>query len=337
MVPVTDTEAHDPAAPLGLPSGVGPSGRAGAPPTQRVRITFSKGRPIRFIGHLDLARLWERAMRRERLPLAYTLGYTPHPRLVFAAPLALGSTGARELMDAYFTRSLDHLDLRRALDRQLPAGCEVIDLQEVPLTAASLQSSVRWASYRVEAIAAAPDAGRTEDLEPPALAFGSRWTRRVPDESSIPVPPVEQGKNEGTESGASPWRRPEEVPAHLPGLDSQAPVPTAEELDARIAGLLGAEAIPVVRSRGGTSVERDLRARVIDLWRAAADAGGEARPAGAPAPPLGPPPSVCIGMLLRLDPTGAGRPDEVTAALGLQARWIHRTRIGLEGERPSRG
>ncbi len=56
---------------------------------QRVRLVFEKGAPLRFIGHLDLVRMWERAFRRAELPLAYTLGFTPHPRLTFAAPLAL--------------------------------------------------------------------------------------------------------------------------------------------------------------------------------------------------------------------------------------------------------
>ncbi|HEX2036868.1 MAG TPA: TIGR03936 family radical SAM-associated protein, partial [Chloroflexota bacterium] len=90
----------------GVPSGFGPSGRSGRPPVLRMRLVFAKRPSVRFIGHLDLVRLWERACRRAQLPLAYTLGFTPHPRLTFASPLALGATGDRELLDIYFTEAI---------------------------------------------------------------------------------------------------------------------------------------------------------------------------------------------------------------------------------------
>ena len=66
---------------------------------QRLRIRFSRGEELKFISHLDIIRLWERALRRARIGLAYSEGFSPHPRISLAAPLSLGITSDAELMD----------------------------------------------------------------------------------------------------------------------------------------------------------------------------------------------------------------------------------------------
>jgi hypothetical protein len=328
--------------PLGLPSGIGPSGRAGALPVQRVRVTFAKDAPIRFISHLDVVRLWERALRRARLPLAYTLGYTPHPRLVFAAPLALGATGAREIMDLYLTRRVDLDHLAAAIRSQLPPACRLIHLHEVPLDAPSAMALVRWAEYRIEAVPATPE---PETMEASDQAPGSRWARGETGETAEPS----DAELAALAAAGQPWRPPAE---RLPPLPPPSPLPPAEELQARIDALLAAGAIPHTRQREGKTLTNDLRPLIIDLWLAPPATGApEAahdRPAHPPPPtaagpaapgewPLLSPPSVTLGLLLRLDPSHAGaRPEEVVAALGLRARHVHRLRIGLEGEAPGR-
>ncbi|MCL4464985.1 MAG: TIGR03936 family radical SAM-associated protein, partial [Chloroflexi bacterium] len=70
---------------------------------QRLRVSFSRGEAAKYVSHLDLARLWERALRRARLPVAYSAGFTPHARLAFAAPLAVGITASAELVDVYLS------------------------------------------------------------------------------------------------------------------------------------------------------------------------------------------------------------------------------------------
>ena len=57
---------------------------------QRLRVTYRKADALRYVGHLDLMRTWERSLRRARLPLAYTQGFSPHARLALGAPLAVG-------------------------------------------------------------------------------------------------------------------------------------------------------------------------------------------------------------------------------------------------------
>ena len=66
---------------------------------QRLRLTFSRGEELKYISHLDLMRLWPRAIGRADMPLVYYQVFSPHPRLSLAAPLAVGVTSSGELMD----------------------------------------------------------------------------------------------------------------------------------------------------------------------------------------------------------------------------------------------
>ena len=72
----------------------------------RCRIRFAKTEAMRYIGHLDLHRAWERLARRARLPLAYTAGYHPHPRIQIGSALPLGVTGDNELVDLWLDREM---------------------------------------------------------------------------------------------------------------------------------------------------------------------------------------------------------------------------------------
>jgi len=62
----------------------------------RIRFRYACGKELRYLSHLDLLRLFQRAMRRARLPLAYTLGFNPRPKLSLAAPLPVGVTASKE-------------------------------------------------------------------------------------------------------------------------------------------------------------------------------------------------------------------------------------------------
>lgn len=126
------------------------------PAIHRLRLKFSRGEELKYISHLDLIRLWERALRRARLPLAYSEGFSPHPRLSIAAPLALGVTSEAELMDVFLERKVMPYLVLKALPPQLPPGIGLREVQTMAPAAPSLQSQVRFAEYRVE-IATARD------------------------------------------------------------------------------------------------------------------------------------------------------------------------------------
>ena len=116
---------------------------------QRLRITYRKDGPARYIAHLDVMRTWERAIRRANLPLAYTQGFSPHPRIAFAAPLPVGTLGRREQMDVWLEDGVEPAEARRRLDESLPAGLGIEEVEEVGERLPSLQSSVRSARYEV--------------------------------------------------------------------------------------------------------------------------------------------------------------------------------------------
>jgi len=71
---------------------------------QRIRVRFSRGEELKFISHLDIMRLWQRSLHRADIPLAYTEGFSPHPRISLAAPLAVGVTSQSELMDVFCSK-----------------------------------------------------------------------------------------------------------------------------------------------------------------------------------------------------------------------------------------
>ncbi|MFC2007596.1 TIGR03936 family radical SAM-associated protein [Chloroflexota bacterium] len=117
---------------------------------QRLRIRFRRGTEIKFISHLDLIRLWFRALIRAGISPAYSEGFNPHPRISLAAPLSLGVTGEGELMDIVLAEWMSPHSFTTALNRQLPSGIEIVQVFPIPLTLPSLQSRMRYAEYRVE-------------------------------------------------------------------------------------------------------------------------------------------------------------------------------------------
>ena len=117
----------------------------------RLRIRFHRGEQVKFISHLDLMRLWQRALRRAGIPLAYTEGFTPHPRISLAAPLAVGVTSEAELMDIVTDRWVSPHWLTAALNQQIPSGIEILQVHPVPITLPSLQAQTAYAEYRVGA------------------------------------------------------------------------------------------------------------------------------------------------------------------------------------------
>lgn len=116
---------------------------------QRLRARFTRGEAVKYISHLDLMRLWERALRRADIPLAYSQGFSPHPRICLAAPLPLGVTSESELIDVYLTRPSSTFFFLKAVSRQLPQGIELKEAQGLAVELPSLQSLVRHAEYRV--------------------------------------------------------------------------------------------------------------------------------------------------------------------------------------------
>jgi radical SAM-linked protein len=116
---------------------------------QRLRITFAKGEPIKYISHLDLMRAWERALRRAQAPLAYSQGFNPRPKISIASALPVGFTGRGEVMDVVLSRRTSPYNLIKRLKPHLPPGLEILSIEEVYLGLPSLQSQMCYAEYQV--------------------------------------------------------------------------------------------------------------------------------------------------------------------------------------------
>ena len=116
---------------------------------QRLRIRFRRGQAVKFISHLDIMRLWQRALIRAGIPLAYSEGFNPRPRFSLAAPLAVGVTSEAELMDITLARPASPHFFTAAVSQQLPPGIEILQVHQVAPTLPSLQSRVRYAEYEV--------------------------------------------------------------------------------------------------------------------------------------------------------------------------------------------
>jgi len=117
---------------------------------QRLRVKFSRGEEIKYITHLDLLRCWERVLRRAQVPLAYSQGFAPHPKISLASPLSLGITSEAELMDVFLTRRMSPSYFIKETSQELPRGIEVMEIKEIYLGAPSLQAKLRATEYRVD-------------------------------------------------------------------------------------------------------------------------------------------------------------------------------------------
>src|SRR5688572_19836882 len=130
----------------------------------RVRITFSKQGALRYTGHLDLHKLWERAARRASLPLSYSQGFHPQAKLSIAAALPLGFSSRCEIMDFRLSEDLALEEISSRLRGTLPPDIQILNIENVDERAPALQTQIVSATY---------EAHLTETIDGPDL------TRRV--------------------------------------------------------------------------------------------------------------------------------------------------------------
>ena len=124
----------------------------------RARLTFAAGGPLKYVSVLDMGRLWERLLRRANVPLAYTQGFNPHPRMQFATALPVGYSSECEMIDLLLSEEVAPELLVAAIAPQCPPGLRVLAAEIVPIRAPALQALMREADYAVELWSAADGA-----------------------------------------------------------------------------------------------------------------------------------------------------------------------------------
>ena len=115
----------------------------------RYRITFGKGPELRFTGHLDLHRAWERTFRRSGIELAYSQGFRPRARINIGAALPLGCTSGGDLLDVESTEAVAAADFIAALRSAAPPGLTLEATEEVDLGGPKLQKLIQSSKYQV--------------------------------------------------------------------------------------------------------------------------------------------------------------------------------------------
>jgi radical SAM-linked protein len=161
------------------------------PEMVRIRITFCKLDALRFVGHLDLAKTWERVLRRARVPLVYSKGFNPQPRMQLASALPLGVSSECELLDIWLLKDVALEPLPDILNAVSPPGLRTVRVEPVSLKLAALQTLTESADYlisvdgvddtelgrRIDVFQAADQVlrmrkGKAYDLRPLVLSLG---------------------------------------------------------------------------------------------------------------------------------------------------------------------
>ena len=115
----------------------------------KVRIKFSKYSSMIFIGHLDMMRYFQKAMRRAEIDISYSQGFNPHQVMSFAAPLGVGIYSNGEYVDIQVESATTSKDMMDALNGVMAEGVEVLSVKKLPDDAKNAMASVAAASYTV--------------------------------------------------------------------------------------------------------------------------------------------------------------------------------------------
>ncbi len=114
-----------------------------------IRARFTKEPPARFISHLDVMRVFDRAVRRAGLPIAFSGGFNPRPQMSFTFPLPVGVTSSSEYVDIELTELINPEVFQNKLNDNLPDGFHILEAKELDDDAKSLMSVINTAVYDV--------------------------------------------------------------------------------------------------------------------------------------------------------------------------------------------
>ena len=115
----------------------------------KIRLKFTKEGQVKFVGHLDMIRLFQRAIKVAQIPIAYSQGFNPHSLVYFAMPLSVGVSSKGEYMDIVTSKEVLPDEVKDRLNAVLVEGIKILDAFEVSDQTASLMSLVHAADYEI--------------------------------------------------------------------------------------------------------------------------------------------------------------------------------------------
>ncbi|NEP46236.1 MAG: DUF2344 domain-containing protein, partial [Okeania sp. SIO2H7] len=142
----------------------------------RLRVWFGKLGDMALVGHLDTAKLFERAARRAAIPVSFSNGFRPSPRIKIASALPLGTTSSGEIVDFELSEEMDAIEFKQRLSDRLPPGVPIYRVEPVDLAIPAASRLLEKAEYFIEVAAIVPNG-----LEP---SWGS-WVKGVMDATSL--------------------------------------------------------------------------------------------------------------------------------------------------------
>lgn len=225
-----------------------------------LRLTLAKRGDASLLSHLDTFRLFDRAFRRARLPISYSGGFHPKPRVAAASALPFGATAEAELFDLTFTQEITADAFADAFAPQLPPGFDVVAVTELPATAAPVSHRMRAAEYLIGVYLAdnSVDATTETDADGDAGAAVGMAATQSPVAAATTAVLVDTAADDAAAAAAG-----------TPTPPAAAVRPEDVDWPALVAATLAMDACPVTRStnggKGDSTRRVDLRARLLGL------------------------------------------------------------------------
>jgi radical SAM-linked protein len=200
-----------------------PDAREVAPAVQRLRVHFAKRGRLRFTSHRDFQRVFERAVRRAGVPVAYSAGFSPHPKISYIGAAATGSASEAEYLEISLTQRWAPAEVRKILDDALPAGFDVIEVVEPAAGAQPLADRIDASHWLVvlggvstAALARAVDAFLAADSVPVERVL--KDGRRTLDARSAVVTLTVKGEPVGSAEPKAQAQAQAQAPADAEGV-----------------------------------------------------------------------------------------------------------------------
>ena len=149
----------------------------------KYRVKFTKTGPIKYIGHLDVMRYFQKVIRRADIPIAYSEGFSPHQILSFAFPLSVGFTSEGEYFDMELTQEVNCDELISQFNANMNEGMSVSNVKALPDNAGNCMASVFAATYRI--------------MIKDSISLPDGWKNKVDDYFSQQTIPVNKPKKKG--------------------------------------------------------------------------------------------------------------------------------------------
>ena len=131
----------------------------------KVRVKFTKEAPVKYLGHLDIMRFFQRCFNRAGVRMIYSEGFNPHQKMSFAMPLGLGIESRGEYLDCEIADGQDLSDVMERMNQVSGDGFHIVSIRQLKEAAPKAMASVRFASYQIRFDPAVPKTAISESVQ----------------------------------------------------------------------------------------------------------------------------------------------------------------------------